>query len=127
MSAIVFQKSGLSDLTLERGRVFPVREPITINQDNYLTEAMNPKVVDYGSTLQLLRVTFKGLSEDNYSGTINGLKTWFSSSQVNWMENSFTMIDELGTIRTVRLWQKQFDMRSISPNRYSITLTLLEE
>jgi len=52
--AIIFQKTGLSDLTLERGRLFPIVEPITINQELYLTESMTPKVVDYGNTLMLI-------------------------------------------------------------------------
>lgn len=126
--SIVFQKSGLSDLTLERGRIFPVEEAqIKINQETYLTESMNPKVVNYGSTLKLIRLKFAGLSRDNYDGTINGLKTWFESSQINWSENNFVMIDEMGISHTVRLWQKQFSMKQDSPNRYSITLTFLEE
>jgi len=125
--AIIFQKTGLSDLTLERGRLFPIVEPITINQELYLTESMTPKVVDYGNTLKLIELKLEGLSRENFDNAVNGLKTWFESSQINWCENSFTMVDETGTNRTVRLWQKEFKMAEVSPNRYSVSLTLLEE
>lgn len=124
---IVFQKAGLSDLTLERGRLFPVSSPITINQENYLTEDMNPKVVDYGATAQLLAIELDGLSKDNYNGAVNGLYTWFASSTINWCENSFTLVDEYGSSHTVRLWQKEFDMQQVGPNRYQLSLTLLKE
>jgi len=69
----------------------------------------------------------EGLSRENFDSAVNGLKTWFESSQINWCENSFTMVDETGTNRTVRLWQKEFKMAEVSPNRYSVSLTLLEE
>jgi len=126
--AIIFQKSGLSDLTLERGRVFPVTDTrIRPNQERYLTESLNPKVVVYGGTLQLLELRLEGLSRDNYDGAVNGLKTWFESSQVNWSANNFTLVDEQGQTRTVRLWSDEFKMTLVAPNRYSVSLLLLEE
>jgi len=88
---------------------------------------MTPKVVDYGNTLKLIELKLEGLSRENFDNAVNGLKTWFESSQINWCENSFTMVDETGTNRTVRLWQKEFKMAEVSPNRYSVSLTLLEE
>jgi len=125
--SIVFSKSGLSDLTLERGRLYPLPMPIQINQELNLTDGMNPKVTDYGGTAQFWKVVFNYLSKDNYDGSVNGLKTWFESSQVNWCENSFTLTDENGVAHAVRLWQKGFDMPENSSSRYSVGLTLLEE
>ena len=125
--SIVFIKSGLSNLTLERGRLFPISTPIEINQDRYLTEDNNAKVVDYGSDLDLWELNFNYLSVDNYNGSVNGLKTWFESSQVNWSMNNFTLTDENGVAHTVRLWQKSFNMPRHGSGRYSISLILLKE
>lgn len=125
--SIKFSKAGMSDLTLERGRLFPVISPITINQDRYLTESNNPKVIDYGDNLELKELKFNYLSKDNYDGATNGLKTWFEDSTINWCENNFTLTDENGATHTVRLWQDKFDMRMTSNGRYTISLTLLEE
>lgn len=127
MGSIVFKKSGLSDLTIERGRVYPVRQPIQINQERYLTESMNPKVIGYGSTLETIILEFVGLTRDNYDGATNGIKTWLSSSTINWSENSFTLVDERGDTHTVRYWSDTFDMPRVYGNRYSTTLTLLKE
>ena len=125
--AIKFQKSGMSDLTIEKGRLFPVSEPIEINQEIHLTESNNPKVIVYGDNLKIIELKFKGLTKDNYNGTVNGLYTWFNDSNINWMENSFTMIDEQGVSHTVRLYQKKFDMKMDSNGRYSIALKFIEE
>lgn len=125
--SITFQKTGLSDLVIERGRLFPDKQPIQINQDRYLTESMNSKIVSRGSSAQFLKLKFSGLSKDNYDGTVNGLKTWFESSTINWSSASFTMIDEDGTTHTVRYWNDDFDMPGIAPNRYEFTLELKKE
>lgn len=125
--SIVFSKAGLSDLTLERGRLYPLSTPIEINQELYLTENLNPKIIDYGSTITYWKLAFNHLSKDNYNGTVNGLYTWFSSSTINWSEANFTLTDEKGVTHTVRLWQTNFDMPQNEGGRYSISLTLLEE
>ena len=125
--AIKFQKSGMSDLTLEKGRLFPVSAPIEINQELHLTESNNPVVIVYGDNLNLIELKFKGLTKDNYDGTVNGLKTWFEDSNINWMENNFTLIDEKGVSHTVRLYQKKFDMKMDSNGRYSVSLKFIEE
>ena len=126
--SIVFQKSGLSDLTIERGRLFPFSpKNITVHQDRYLTESNNAKIVDYGANLQLIKLSFKNLTKDNYDGAINGLKTWFETSNINWSVNSFTMIDESGVSYTVRFWQKDFQMPQQVNGRYEITLILKVE
>lgn len=124
--SIVFSKGGLSDLTLTRGRIFPLAEPIEINQEINLTDGMNPKVTDYGGTAVFWQVTFLYLTKDNFDGAVNGLKTWFSSTVINWCENSFTLIDESGVSHTVRLWQKQFNMPENSNGRYSVSFTLFK-
>ena len=126
--SIVFQKAGLSDLTLERGRLFPYSEKdIEINQKRYLTEDNNPIVIDYGSNLNTIRLSFSHLTSDNYDGTVNGLVTWFETSEVNWSANNFTLVDELGVSHTVRFWQKEFAMPKQIGGRYSIELILLKE
>lgn len=122
--AISFIKSGLSNLTLERGRLYPVRKPIEVNQERYLTESLNEKIVNFGGTIELYALEFSHLSKDNYDGTINGLKTWFSSSTINWSFNTFTLVDENGINHIVRLWQDDFDMQMDSSGRYSLKLLL---
>lgn len=125
---ITFQKSGRSDLTMERGRIVPYTAwDVEVNQENYLTESMNPKVIDYGGVLNIISLQFQYLSYDNYLGTVNGLRTWFESSQINYMENSFTMIDEFGLTHTVRLWQNKIKMDMNAAGRYTIGIDLLEE
>jgi len=125
--SIVFSKAGLSDLTLERGRLYPISKPIQINQELYMTESLNAKVVDFGSTATFWMMVFSYLSKDNYDGTTNGLKTWFESSTINWCENNFTLTDESGVSHTVRLWQNKFDMQESSSGRWNISFTLLKE
>lgn len=125
--SIVFQKSGMSDLTLERGRILPKKNPIEINQERYLTQNNKPIVVNYGSSLNLIEVEFNYLSKDNYDGAVNGLKTWFEDTSINWSANNFTLVDELGESHTVRFWQDKFDMQQNVGGRYSIKFTLLEE
>ena len=56
--SIVFSKAGLSDLTLERGRLYPISKPIQINQELYMTESLNAKVVDFGSTATFWMMVF---------------------------------------------------------------------
>lgn len=125
---IVFQKSGLSDLTMERGRIVPYSpEEIEIDQIQNLTENNIPIIVDYGNNLTFINLEFNHLSKDNYDGATNGLKTWFSSSQVNWMANNFTMIDENGVSHTVRLWDKKFKFQTLGSGRYNISIKLLKE
>lgn len=125
--SIKFSAGGMSTLTLERGRLYPLSMPVQINQELNLTDGMNPKVTDYGGGVQFWKMMFNYLSKDNYDGAINGLKTWFEDSNINWCENSFTLTDEDGNTHTVRLWQKNFDMPENSNSRYSVGLTLLEE
>jgi len=126
--SIVFQKAGLSDLTFERGRSIPYSpEDLEISQERYLTENMNPKVVDYGATLNTIKLMFEYLSKDNFDGSVNGLKTWFASTQVNYSANNFTMIDETGASKTVRLWQDKMSWGVNVAGRYSIELNLIEE
>ncbi len=126
--SIVFKKSGMSDLTLERGRVVPYQtQEQKINQERYLTESYNTKVVNYGSNAQYLELSFKHLTKDNYDGTVNGLKTWFDDSSINWSMNSFTMLDENGISYTVRLWQNNFKMAVDGAGRYSVKLILKVE
>jgi hypothetical protein len=128
MAKIKFTKSGRSDLTIERGRSIPISTPITINQELNLTESMNAKVIDYGSFATYIKIELRNLTKDNYDGSINGLYSWFSSSQINWCENNFTMVDEQGVSQTVRLWQTEFDMtRDLNSGRYSISFILKKE
>lgn len=124
---IIFSHASMSDLTIERGRLFPLREPIELNQERQLTENKNPKVIDYGGYLNLWEMRFEGLSKDNYDGVVNGLKTWFQDSNINWAQNNFTLTDESGTDHTMRYWADDFDMPADADNRYSITLILLKE
>jgi hypothetical protein len=128
MAKITFIKGGLSNLTMERGRSIPLSMPIEINQELYQTESMNAKVIDYGSKATYIKMEFRFLSKDNYDGAVNGLSTWFNSSQINWCSNSFTMVDESGVSHTVRLWQTNWDMpRDINNNRYSVVFILKKE
>jgi len=128
MSKIIFQKTGMSDLTLENGRLVPFSpDEIEINQDKYLTESNNAKIIVYGANLELLKLKFKNLPKDNYDGSINGLKTWFSNSIINWLANSFTLLDENGISYTVRLWQNKFKTIKSSNERYVIELLLKKE
>jgi len=127
MADIIFQKGGMSDLTIERARVLPSTIPIEINQKRHLTQSMNAKVVDYGSTMETFQISFQGLTRDNYDGVVNGLKTWFSNSNINWAKNSFTMRDENNEVFTVRFWQDDFDMPNEEGDVYSISLILKKE
>ena len=124
---ITFIKSGRSNLNLERGQLFPMNNTIEPNQELHLTESDDPKVIDYGSSLKILELKFTGLSKDNYDGVVNGLKTWFESSEINWSENSFTLEDDQGNSKTVRFWDKNFNMPQIAANVYSLKIRLLEQ
>jgi len=124
---MTFSKSGRSNLTLERGRLYPVSISYTKNQERYLTEGMNPKVVSYSGTLQLFNLSFSYLSKDNFDGTVNGLKTWFQSTQINYSEYNFTLTDENGVTHTVRLWDDNFEMGKDVSGRYFVTIKLLKE
>lgn len=126
--SIVFSKSGMSNLTLERGRLFPFSEgDIEINQDRYLTEDNNPIVINYGDNLELVVLSFSFLTKDNYDGAVNGLKTWFEDSNIEWSSNSFTLTDENGVAHTVRYWDDKFSMPKNVNGRYSGKLILLKE
>ena len=92
-----------------------------------MTESNNPIVVDYGDNLEFINLNFKNLSKDNYDGAVNGLKTWFESSEINWSANNFTLIDELGVSNTVRLWESSFGMAFKANGLYEISLKLLKE
>lgn len=125
---ITFIKSGLSNLTMERGRAVPYSpDEIEPNQLMELTESDNPIVVDYGSSLNFITLELTNLSKDQYDGSVNGLKTWFQSTEINWAANSFTMVDEFGVSNTVRWWQKTFSMPVFSNGRYSISFRLLKQ
>jgi len=126
--SIVFSKAGMDSLTLERGRTMPYSpKEIEIHQERYLTESNNAKITDYGSDLTLIKLGFNYLSKDNYDGATNGLYTWFSSSTINWSENSFTLTDEVGVAHTVRLWQSNFNMPKMRGGRYQTQLIFKEE
>lgn len=126
--SITFAIAGRSDLTMERGRIIPyVPIEYKIDQLLHFTEQNNPKVTDYGSNIQFIKLSFKHLSKDQYDGTVNGLETWFSSSQVNWAANSFTMTDEEGNTHTVRFWQNSFQMTRDAGGRYTVSFVLLKE
>ena len=126
--SIIFSASGMSNLTLERGRMLPYTpEEVQINQERYLTESNNAKVIDYGTDISFISLVFMFLSQDNYDGSVNGLKTWFEDSNINWSENSFTMTDEAGTAWTVRLWQSDFKMPKMRGGRFMVELILKVE
>ncbi len=127
MSKIVWKKTGMSDLTIDKGRSFPVNEPIQINQERYLTESLNAKVINFGSSAKFIQLDIAGVPRDNYNGTINGIKSWFENSNVNWSKNSFTMIDERGVTLTVRLWQDDFNMPEQWANRHNVSILLKVE
>jgi len=121
---ITFQKAGLSDLTIETGRSFPIKEDITFNQEINLTEDRQPKVVDYGGDPEsFIEVNINPISVKEY----NDLKAWFVSSQVNGSANTFTMIDEEGTTKTVRLWDKKVSLSKEGFGIYSTSFLLREE
>lgn len=124
---ITFRKSGLSDLVIPRGRLYPAKTPIEINQDRLLTESNNPIVVNYGDHLELLEISLEGLTRDSYDGTVNGIKSWFKNSAINFAENNFTIEDEHGESFTVRYWAGNFDMQETGENNFSVKLKLLIE
>ena len=124
---ITFKKTGLTDLVISRGRILPSSEPIIINQDKLITSSNNVIIIDKGINTKLIKLSFKFLTKDNYDGAINGLKTWFENSQINWMENTFTLVDENNVEKTVRLWDDKFDMKFEKGDTYSVSLTLRDE
>ena len=124
---ITFKKTGKSDLTIKNGRILPAKDSIQINQIKTLTSGNNPIVVDYSNSKKIYKLVLKNLSKDEFSGSINGIKTWFKSPEINWMMNSFTMILTDGTQKIVRLWNNKFDM-NMKPNfRYDLIIELREE
>jgi len=127
MGKIVFSKTGLSNLTIEQARSFPLLEEITINQQMYLTEGNEAKVVDYGDDLEIINIVIGGLSHDNLTGTVNGLLTWFKNSAINWAQNSFTMTDETGAAQTVRFWDKKFKKVQKANGIFDISFKLKKE
>jgi len=121
---VTFQKAGLSDLTIETGRSFPIKEDIAFNQEINLTEDRQPKVVDYGGDPEsFIEVNINPISVKEY----NDLKAWFISSQVNGSANTFTMIDEEGTTKTVRLWDRKVSLSKEAFGVYSTSFLLREE
>ena len=67
------------------------------------------------------------MTKDQYDCAVNGLKTWFESSSINWAATSFTMLDEKGNSHTVRWWQGNFNMVEHANGRYAIQFTLKKE
>jgi hypothetical protein len=118
-----FQKSGAPNVTFDRGRVFPVSEPVEVYQHRYDTEGLNTKVVSYGVQNNFINASFTGLSAANKTA----LENFFNDPDVNWSENTFTFVDENSVSRTVRLWQDRFNMVETSPNRFSVTFLLKDE
>jgi len=122
---ITFEKNGLTSLTIAGGRITPYSpEDQILNQETYLTESSNPKVVNYGSNLNLIKLVLKNLSKDNYDGSTQGIKTWFETSTINWSSASFTLKDEFGTDYLARLWQNKFSVKARPNSRYDITIIL---
>lgn len=125
---ITFSKSGLTDCVIEHGRISPyIPLDITINQELYLTEDNQSKVVNYGSNFETIELIFKNLSRDNYDGSANGIKTWFENPTISWSLHPFTMVDEFGLTHSVRLWQNEFAVNAKPNGRYDISLTLKVE
>lgn len=127
MSAILFQKSGMSDLTLANGVILPKKHTYQINQKRYFTESMNAVVLSLSSKAELLILRIADVSKDNFNGSVNGLKTWFDNSLINYSENNFTLVDENGETSTVRLWADNFEIDETQPGLFSLELTLLKE
>ncbi|MDZ7355755.1 MAG: hypothetical protein ONB55_21760 [candidate division KSB1 bacterium] len=121
---IVFQKSGLSDLTFENGRAYPLISPVEFNQEIYETEDRSVKVVDYGGTpVEYIQINLPGMNQKEALG----LLAWFKSSQVNGAANNFTVINENGESQTVRLWQTQIEIEQDGFGIYNASLTLRKE
>ena len=126
MATLIFSKSGAPTVTFSRGRIFPIAEPININQRRNETESMRTKVISYGSQSNFIRVALDGLPKADYDEA-NGLRTFLEDPSVNWSANTFTMTDETGVARTVRFWQDTFQMEEVAPNRYRVNILLKVE
>jgi len=118
-----FQKTGVTTVTFDRGRVFPISEPIEVYQHRYDTEGLNTKVISYNVQNDFINAPFTGLSAANKTA----LETFFQHVNVNWSESDFTFVDENSQSRTVRLWQDRFNMVENSPNRFSVSFLLKDE
>jgi len=118
-----FQKTGVTTVIFDRGRVFPVSEPVEVYQHRYNTEGLNTKVISYDVEINFINASFTGLTSANKTA----LETFFQHANVNWSESDFTFVDENGVSRTVRLWQDRFNMVETSPNRFSVTFLLKDE
>lgn len=114
-------------LIFEKGRIFPKPNPIEINQAMGFSEDMKAKVADMGNNLELIDVMMQRLTKDQYDGTVNGLKTWFDNTNINWRKNTFTFQDETGAKITVRLLDENFDMPEVVSGFYSFKLRLMQE
>lgn len=121
---VVFQKSGLSDLTFENGRAYPLSSPVEFNQEIYENEDRSVKVVDYGGTpVEYIQINLPGMNQKEALG----LLAWFKSSQVNGAANTFTMVNENGESQTVRLWQTRVETEQDGFGIYSASFTLRKE
>lgn len=119
-----FVKETLPPLVFEKGQSYPIHRPIKPRQ--IIQEAVGgaEMVTDVGTPEELFNLVFQRLSEDNYSGLVNGLKTWFEDSNINWGQNSFTYQDEDGVETTVRYLDNTFDMPDRIAKLFSTKLTL---
>jgi len=122
---IIFRKSGLTDLFIQ-GRSLPISQEFVFNQDLYTSEGNQPKIIDFGDDIEensLVQININNLSED----LKNQIKSWFKSAQINGAEGSFTMINEDGEGKTVRLWSDKLSMTVDDTGLYSAFFVLRGE
>ena len=119
-----FQKSGVTTVTLEKGRSLPLSEPINPAQNIGIAGGGQVKVANFGTAEQLRQVVITNVSETNR----NAVLSFLQHANVNYSQNSFTFVDENSTSRTVRLWNASgLDFPKKKGGLYDIKLTLRDE
>jgi len=124
---ITFRKAGLDDLVFRYGRALPLHSEYIFNQELYTGEDNQVKVIDFGGDAArqtLYQVNFLAMAIDQ---DIKKIKSWFKSAQINGAEGSFTMINEDGEGKTVRLWSDKLSMTIDDSGLYSAFLVLRGE
>ena len=120
MAGITFSKTGMTTLTLSRGRSFPVSAPLTFHQIRTVSEAQTVRIATMAPPTQYIRVVCQFLTQDE----ADALLAWFQDGTINGGAATFTLTDEAGTDYEVRLWQDTLEIPQTSLGFSSVDLLL---
>jgi len=96
-----FSKTGVTTFTFPKGNKLPISHIYQPNQIVGVGGGGNVKVATLGSLIEIWTIVLERISKADH----DLLVAFFSDTNINWQENTFTWTDELSIPRTVRLWE----------------------